>query len=291
MTSPSTTSSDAVLAAVRARYGARAATQAELPLAESCCGADSGCCSPQATGVNSFSADLYDLDQMDELPLKAALARLGCANPTAVATLNPGDVVLDLGSGGGIDALLAARRVGPTGHVYGIDVTDEMLALAWQNAAEAGLGNVSFLKGDIESLPVPDTSVDVIISNCVINLAADKRRVLAEAHRVLVPSGRLAVADVVIRGGLPEGSPFADALRQDLTAWSSCVAGALGDGEYTRLLHEAGFADVAVEVVRDHTAADLFPQGLPAYAGLEPPDVVDAILARFASAVIRARKP
>jgi len=282
---------DVVLAAVQARYGARAAGQTDLPLAQSCCGSDSSCCGAQPTGVNEFSADLYALDDMDELPLRAALARLGCANPIAVAALHPGDVVLDLGSGGGIDSLLAARRVGPAGHVYGIDMTDEMLTLAWQNAAEAGLGNVSFLKGDIEDLPVPDASIDVIISNCVINLAADKRKVLTEAARVLVPSGRIAVADVVIRGGLPTGSPFSEALRNDLYAWGSCVAGALADTEYTQLLTEAGFVDTEVDIVRSHTTEDLFPQGLPSYAELEPPEVVDGILARFASAVVRAAKP
>ncbi|MEU7751360.1 arsenite methyltransferase [Micromonospora sp. NPDC049101] len=284
---------DTIRETIKLRYGSRAAAQAsQATSAGSCCSTDSSCCGERpTTGVNDFSADIYELNDMEEVPLRAALARLGCANPTAVAALRPGDVVLDLGSGGGLDALLAARRVGPAGHVYGIDMTDEMLGLAWQNAAEAGVGNVSFLKGDIEQIPMPDACVDVVISNCVINLAVDKRQVVAETWRVLRPGGRLAVADVVIRGGLPAGSAFADALRTDLYAWGSCVAGALSDIDYLRLLSEQGFADPRMDILREHDATDLFPAGLPDYAQLEPVDVVEAILARFASAVVRAERP
>jgi arsenite methyltransferase len=278
---------------IRLRYGTRAAAQAGQPAeAASCCGPDASCCSAEpAEGVDAFSADLYDLGQMDELPLRAALASLGCANPLAVAALVPGDVVLDLGSGGGLDALLAARRVGPAGHVYGIDMTDQMLSLAWQNAADAGVGNVTFLKGDIENLPMPDACADVVISNCVINLAADKRNVITEIWRVLRCGGRLAVADVVVRGGLPDDSPFAAALRKDLYAWGSCVAGALSDGDYLDLLTSQGFTDAHLDILREHDAADLFPGGLPEYARLDAAETVDAVLRRFASAVVRARKP
>lgn len=284
---------DAIKDAVRSRYGTRAAVQAaRLADAASCCGTDSSCCGARpADGVNGFSADLYELENMDGLPLRAALARLGCANPTAVAALHPGEVIVDLGSGGGLDALLAARRVGPAGHVYGVDMTDEMLSLAWQNAADAGLGNVSFLKGDIEKLPLPDGCADVVISNCVINLAADKRQVIAEMWRVLRPGGRLAVADVVVRGGLPGGSAFAEALHRDLYAWGSCVAGALSDADYLDLLDKQGFTGTRLDVIREHSATDLFPAGLPDYAGLEDEATVQAILRRFASAVVHASRP
>ncbi|MEV0237998.1 arsenite methyltransferase [Nonomuraea sp. NPDC050786] len=293
MTGANSETHDAIRDAVRRRYGLRAAAQYSQAVdTASCCGTDSSCCGERPTaGVNNFSADLYALDEMEEVPLRAALARLGCANPTAVAALRQGETVLDLGSGGGLDALLAARRVGPRGHVYGIDMTDEMVTLAWQNAMDAGVGNVSFLKGDIADIPMPDACVDVVISNCVINLAADKRRVIAETWRVLKPGGRLAVADVIIRGGLPDGSPFADALRKDLYAWGSCISGALSDADYLDLLDERGFTDRRIDVIREHHADDLFPQGLPEYAQLEPPETVDALLRRFASAVVHADKP
>ncbi|MFY1650846.1 arsenite methyltransferase [Solwaraspora sp. WMMB762] len=293
MTSTTPHTADTIQETIRQRYGGRAAAAVDLDVsaAASCCGTDSSCCGDTPTvGVNEFSADIYALDEMDEVPLRAALARLGCANPTAVAALRPGDVVLDLGSGGGLDAILAARRVGEAGQVYGIDMTDEMLGLAWQNAAAAGVGNVSFLKGDIADLPMPDASVDVVISNCVINLAVDKRKVVAETWRVLRPGGRLAVADVVIQGGLPAGSPFADALRADLYAWGSCVGGALSDDEYLQLLRDQGFTEARIDILRQHDATDLFPSGLPEYAALEPVPVVEQILARFASAIVRAEK-
>jgi arsenite methyltransferase len=284
---------DGIREAIRLRYGSRAQAHITPTVGTaSCCATDSGCCGERPTGgVNAFSADLYELDSLEGIPLTAALARLGCANPTAVAALEPGEVVLDLGSGGGLDALLAARRVGPSGHVYGIDLTDEMLTLAWRNAADAGVGNVSFLKGSIEALPLPDAGVDVVISNCVINLAADKSAVIAEAWRVLRPGGRFAVADVIIRGGLPEDSPFADALRQDMHAWGSCVAGALSDVDYLALLTGQGFEHARIDVLRGHDGSDLFPSGLPDYARLESSETVAGILERFASAVVYADKP
>src|SRR5581483_8567214 len=192
----------------------------------SCCGGDAR---------DPITVDLYASEEVDGLPNAAVAASLGCGNPTALATLNPGDVVLDLGSGAGLDVLLSARRVGPTGLAYGLDMTDEMLALAEQNRAAAGSTNVRFLKGHIEAIPLPDASVDVVISNCVINLAADKGQVLREAYRVLRPGGRFAVSDVVVQGSLPAG------LRGDLEAWIGCVAGALDESEYRRLLRDAGF--------------------------------------------------
>src|SRR5467141_409446 len=199
---------------------------------------DCGCaCDP-------VSSNLYDAAQTAALPEGAVLASLGCGNPTALAELHAGEVVLDLGSGGGIDVLLSAQRVGPTGRAYGLDMTDEMLALARENQRKAGVANVEFLKGEIEQIPLPDASVDVIISNCVINLSADKRRVLREAFRVLRPGGRFAVSDVVVRGEVP------DAVRRSMELWVGCVAGALAEAEYQRLLAEAGFHEVGVEPTR-----------------------------------------
>jgi SAM-dependent methyltransferase len=190
------------------------------------------------------ASDLYDPDEVGDLPASAVNATLGCGNPTALAELHAGEIVLDLGSGGGLDVLLSARRVGPTGRVYGLDMTDEMLSLARSNAREAGVGNAEFLKGQMEDIPLPDCSVDVIISNCVINLAPDKDAVLREAYRVLRPRGRLAVADVVAQGELPPG------LRADMEAWAGCVAGALHEDEYRAKLEAAGFERVEVEVTR-----------------------------------------
>ena len=199
---------------------------------------DCGCaCDP-------VSSNLYDAAQTAALPEGAVLASLGCGNPTALAELHAGEVVLDLGSGGGIDVLLSAQRVGPTGKAYGLDMTDEMLALARENQRKAGVSNVEFLKGEIERIPLPDASVDVIISNCVINLSADKRRVLAEAFRVLKPGGRFAISDVVVRGAVPA------AVRRDMELWVGCVAGALEEAEYGRLLTEAGFEGIGVEPTR-----------------------------------------
>ena len=220
-----------------------------------CC--DTSCCG----GADEITTDLYTIDQVNEIPAKAMLASLGCGNPTALAELHPGETVLDLGSGGGIDVLLSANRVGPAGKAYGLDMTDEMLALAAENQRKAGVTNVEFLKGEIESIPLPESSVDVIISNCVINLSADKDRVLAEAFRVLRPGGRLAVADVVSRGDVPQE------IRQNMELWSGCIAGALQDSEYEDKLRTAGFTEISVEPTR------IYQEGL------------------FMSAFVRARKP
>src|SRR6201995_1627776 len=206
----------------------------------SCCGASAaldGCCDP-------ITSNLYEATQTGELPKEAVGASLGCGNPTALAQLNPGETVLDLGSGGGIDVLLSARRVGPSGKAYGVDMTDEMLALARENQRKAGVENVEFLKGEIENIPLPDNSVDVIISNCVINLSADKDRVLREAFRVLKPGGRFAVSDVVTRGAVP-----AD-VRRNMLLWVGCIAGALDEDDYVAKLAKAGFRDIDVEPTR-----------------------------------------
>ncbi len=233
-----TTSPDDIREAVRTRYAA-AATSA------------TSCCGTSANDASVISSELYTVDEIGELPTAAVLASLGCGNPTALAELRPGETVLDLGSGGGIDVLLSARRVGPTGFAYGLDMTDEMLALAEKNRAEQGATNVRFLKGHIEDVPLPDQMVDVVISNCVINLSADKARVLREAFRVLKPGGRFAVSDVVVQGELPED------VRQDMEAWVGCVAGALEEGEYRRVLAEAGFEDVDIEVTRVYDYSQL----------------------------------
>src|SRR5271167_5194755 len=211
-----------------------------------CCGAVSGV----ERGCDPITSNLYNLAQTGQIPEEALLASLGCGNPTALANLHPGEVVLDLGSGGGIDVLLSARRVGPTGKAYGLDMTDEMLALARENQRKAGAENVEFLKGEIEHIPLPDNSVDVVISNCVINLSADKDRVLQEAFRVLKPGGRFAVSDVVTRGEItPE-------IRQSVLLWVGCVAGALGDDEYRNKLSAAGFEQIDIEPTRTYRAED-----------------------------------
>ena len=231
---------------VRVKYAARAQQVTEQ--ASGCC--EPGCCG-RASASDPITGDLYSPGEAATIPLQALQASLGCGNPTALAELKSGETVLDLGSGGGIDVLLSARRVGPTGFAYGLDMTDEMLALAEQNRQQAGAQNVQFLKGQIEAIPLPDAAVDVIISNCVINLAADKRQVLREAYRVLRPGGRFAVSDVVAQGALP-----AD-LRADMEAWVGCVAGALEEREYRDLLTEAGFRDVTVDVTRVYDPRDL----------------------------------
>src|SRR5437868_10105655 len=211
----------------------------------SCCGAApaSSCCDP-------MTADLYDVSQIQQIPQEALLASLGCGNPTALAELKPGEVVLDLGSGGGIDVLLSARRVGSTGKAYGLDMTDEMLALANENKRKSGIENVEFLKGEIENIPLPDNSVDVIISNCVINLSADKDKVLREAYRVLKPDGRFAVSDIVVRGEMP------GEVRRDLELWAGCIAGALEESDYRYRLRAAGFQSIEIEPTRIYMAAD-----------------------------------
>src|SRR5438034_9791902 len=237
--------------AVRERYGRTAleVLSASEPKAASCCGAD--CCGGEKGVVDAVSSDLYSNAELGELPLSAALASLGCGNPTALAELRPGENVLDLGSGGGIDVLLSARRVGPSGFAYGLDMTDAMLELAERNRAEAGIENVRFLKGEIEHVPLLANAVDVVISNCVINLSADKRQVLREAYRVLVPGGRFAVSDIVFQGHIPQ------AIRTDLEAWAGCIAGALEEETYRHLLAEAGFTAVEVEVTRRYALDDI----------------------------------
>jgi SAM-dependent methyltransferase len=233
---------------VREQYSqaARRVTSGE----SGCCGPNDRCCSPSASG-SAVTSDLYTREEAGQLPIEAVLASLGCGNPTALARLNPGETVLDLGSGGGIDVLLSARRVGPAGFAYGLDMTDEMLALAEKNRLEAGVENVQFLKGYIENIPLPDNTVDVIISNCVINLAADKRPVIQEAFRVLKPGGRFAVSDVVVQGTAP------DEIIKSLEMWTGCIAGALHEDDYARLLTEAGFTDVGIEVTRRYSATDI----------------------------------
>src|SRR5215207_9944836 len=212
-------------------------------------GCGPGCCRTKST--DPVTSNLYAANEVADLPGAAVAVSLGCGNPTALAQLNPGETVLDLGSGGGIDVLLSAKRVGPTGFAYGVDMTDEMLALAERNKAEAGVENVRFLKGQIEAVPLPENAVDVVISNCVINLASDKGQVLREAYRVLKPGGRFAVSDVVSQGELPPD------LRADMEAWVGCIAGALEENEYRRLLADAGFGDVEVEVTRVYDPKEL----------------------------------
>ena len=242
----------------------------------SCCGAKASCGAP-------ITSNLYDDAETRGLPEAAVLASLGCGNPTALAELNPGEVVLDLGSGGGIDVLLSARRVGPTGRAYGLDMTDEMLALANENKRRAAAANVEFLKGEIEDIPLPDASVDVIISNCVINLSADKDRVLREAFRVLRPGGRFAVSDVVTRGDIDPQ------VRASVLAWVGCIAGALDEQVYRDKLSAAGFVGIDVEATRVYRVEDA--RDFIAASGLDPDELAPRVDGRFISAFIRARKP
>lgn len=248
---------------------------------------DSACCSSACCGSgdsgNPITSNLYDTRQVSEIPTEAIQASLGCGNPTALAQLSPGDTVLDLGSGGGIDVLLSAKRVGPTGKAYGLDMTDEMLALARENQRKAGVQNVEFLKGEIENIPLPDNSVDVIISNCVINLSGDKDRVFAEALRVLKPGGRFAVSDVVVRGEVPAE------IRRSMELWVGCVAGALEEREYISKLSKAGFEAVKVEPTRVYDVNDAreFLSG----HGIDVDRVAPLVTKKFMSAFIRATKP
>ena len=259
--------------AVQERYGAIARSVGET----------SGCCSPAACGCQDpITSNLYSDIEARDVPAEAVAASLGCGNPTALAALERGQTVLDLGSGGGIDVLLSAKRVGPTGKVYGLDMTDEMLALARENQKKAGATNVEFLKGTIEAIPLPDNSVDVIISNCVINLSADKDATLREAFRVLKPGGRLAVSDVVVRGEVP-----AD-VRKSLELWVGCIAGALKDTEYVAKLTAAGFKDVAVEPWRTYTLQDA--REYFSGTGFDAAKLAE-IDGSFASAFIHASKP
>src|SRR5512140_1914442 len=266
---------------VKARY-ADAARQVLSAKTASCCAPapKSSCCSA-ADAVDPISVNLYTPGETAGIPEEAVLASLGCGNPTALAELRPGEVVLDLGSGGGIDVLLSARRVGPTGKAYGLDMTDEMLELARQNQRKAGVTNVEFLKGEIEHIPLPDNSVDVIISNCVINLSADKGQVLREAFRVLKPGGRFAVSDVVVRGEIP------DAVRRNMELWVGCVAGALEEMEYRDLLADAGFRRVEIEPTRIYRGEDA--AAFLAGSGLDVDAVVAQIDGRIMSAFVRAK--
>jgi arsenite methyltransferase len=261
---------------VKQKYGAAAKQAASGGVATGGGGVDLSCCDP-------ITKDLYDSAQIAALPNKAVAASLGCGNPTALAQLQPGESVLDLGSGGGIDVLLSARRVGPTGKAYGLDMTDEMLALARENQQKSGLTNVEFLQGAIENIPLPDHSVDVIISNCVINLSADKDRVVQEAFRVLKPGGRFAVSDVVVRGDVPAE------IRKSMELWVGCIAGALEEYEYRDKLFRAGFESIDIEptrVYRSEEARDFL-----ASAGLDPEKVGPQIDGKFISAFVRAVKP
>lgn len=246
-----------------------------------CCG--SGCCGTAATD-DPVTSDLYSQAELAELPVAAALASRGCGNPTALAELHAGEKVLDLGSGGGIDVLLSARRVGPTGFAYGLDMTDAMLEVAERNRIEAGVENVKFLKGIIEAIPLPDQSVDVVISNCVINLSADKAQVLREAYRVLTPGGRFAVSDIVIQGQLPE------IVQKDMEAWAGCIAGALEEETYRHLLDEAGFTEIEFEVTRRYSVQDVAESGASAAIAALSQTEREALDGRFVSAFIRARK-
>jgi SAM-dependent methyltransferase len=250
---------------------------APAPAASSCCGtatASRGSCDP-------ITSNLYDAAQTGAVPDTALAASLGCGNPTALAELKPGETVLDLGSGGGIDVLLSARRVGPAGKAYGLDMTDEMLALADENRRRSGLANVEFLKGEIEDIPLPDASVDVVISNCVINLSGDKDRVLREAFRVLKPGGRFAVSDVVVRGEIP------DAIRRSFELWAGCIAGALSEEDYRAKLAAAGFTGIDVEVTRVYGGEDA--RAFLAGQGFDD-SVATSVDGKFVSAFIRARK-
>ena len=271
---------------VKEKYG-QAATRAASGNRSSCCGASvsaataapaSSCC-----GGDPITSNLYDANQTSQLPEQAVLASLGCGNPTALAELHPGETVLDLGSGGGIDVLLSARRVSPGGKAYGLDMTDEMLALARENQKKSGQQNVEFLKGEIENIPLPDNSVDVLISNCVINLSADKGKVLREAFRVLRPGGRFAVSDVVVRGEVPAE------IRRNIELWVGCVAGALEESEYRSLLQAARFEQISIEPTRVYKIEDA--RQFLATQGIDAESIAAQVDGKFMSAFIRARKP
>jgi ubiquinone/menaquinone biosynthesis C-methylase UbiE len=262
---------------VKEKYG-QAALRATTG-GSSCCGSApsaEGCCDP-------ITSSLYDGSETGLVPEEAVLASLGCGNPTALAQLSPGETVLDLGSGGGIDVLLSARRVGPTGKAYGLDMTDEMLALARENQKKAGVGNVEFLKGEIENIPLPDNSVDVIISNCVVNLSGDKDRVMRESFRVLKPGGRFAVSDVVVAGDVPEE------VRKSVELWIGCIAGALRNDEYISKLARAGFENIAVEPTRVYNVEDA--RQFLAGQGFDVDALAPQVAGKFMSAFIRATKP
>ena len=260
---------------VQEKYGA-AARQVQKTGSAACCNPAFSCCDPITT-------NLYNEAEKQGLPASAVLASLGCGNPTALIELKAGETVLDLGSGGGIDVLLSAKRVGPTGKAYGLDMTDDMLALARENQRQAGVENVEFLKGEIESIPLPDNSVDVVISNCVINLSADKDRVLREAFRVLKPGGRFAVSDVVVRGEVP------DEVRQSMMLWVGCISGALEEQEYASKLAKAGFARISMEPTREYSIEDA--RSFLTEAGIDVDAIAPLVEGKFMSAFIRAEKP
>ena len=261
---------------VKEKYGSAARAVAQSGSLQACCDPGLRCCDPITT-------NLYSADQTGVIPEKAVLASLGCGNPTALIDLQPGETVLDLGSGGGIDVLLSAKRVGSTGKAYGLDMTDDMLALARENQKQAGVRNVEFLKGEIENIPLPDNSVDVIISNCVINLSADKDRVLREAFRVLKPGGRFAVSDVVVRGSVPE------AVRKSMLLWVGCIAGALEENEYIAKLTGAGFEDATVEPTRVYSVEDA--RQFLTEAGVDVDAIAPQVNNKFFGAFVRANKP
>ncbi|HTK07971.1 MAG TPA: arsenite methyltransferase [Ktedonobacteraceae bacterium] len=294
------TSDEQLRAEVRTRYARTALQVLGSEQSASCCGPT--CCTPDATvspvveaqsccdtscctGGDPVTSDLYSQGELGTIPLAAALASRGCGNPTALAELKPGEKVLDLGSGGGIDVLLSARRVGPTGFAYGLDMTDAMLELAERNRAEAGVENAQFLKGIIEAIPLPEQSVQVIISNCVINLSADKGQVLREAYRVLTPGGRVAISDIIFQGQLP--AP----LRTDLESWAGCIAGALEEQTYRQLLQEAGFTDIEIEVTRRYSLDDVRQSGASASLAALSEEERHEVDGKFVSAFVRARKP
>jgi SAM-dependent methyltransferase len=278
------TTLDEIRATVQARYGATVQRVFDGANASCCVPAEgsSGCCGPANESWDPITADLYDAGETAGLPAEALLASLGCGNPTALAELHEGEVVLDLGSGGGIDVLLSARRVGPTGKAYGLDMTDEMLALALENKAKAGATNVEFLKGHIESIPLPSNTVDVIISNCVINLSGDKRAVLAEAFRVLKPAGRFAVSDVIVREGLPQP------VKESMAMWTGCVAGALEEQEFIDLLSDVGFQSPSIEPTRVYTREEA--AALLAGTGLDV-SLAAEVEGKIMSGFVRATKP
>src|SRR6476661_1282903 len=276
---------DEIRATVQARYGATVQRVFEGANASCCVPAEgsSGCCGPANETWDPITADLYDEGEAAGVPAEALLASLGCGNPTALAELHEGEVVLDLGSGGGIDVLLSARRVGPTGKAYGLDMTDDMLALANENKAKAGATNVEFLRGQIESIPLPSNTVDVIISNCVINLSADKRTVLREAFRVLKPGGRFAVSDVIVRGNPPAE------VRRNMELWVGCIAGALEEDEFLALLREVGFVNPSIEPTRIYKSEDA--AAFLANTGLDTTSLAQEIDGKFMSGFVRATKP
>lgn len=267
---------------VKEKYG-EAATRVSRGDTSGSCSGTSACCGSTTEAWDPITANLYDEQQKAGIPAEALLASLGCGNPTALAELREGETVLDLGSGGGIDVLLSAKRVGPTGKAYGLDMTDEMLSLANDNKRRAGAGNVEFLRGEIERIPLPDESVDVIISNCVINLSGDKKKVLAEAFRVLKPGGRFAVSDVVVRGDVPA------AARTNMELWIGCVAGALEEQEFLGLLRETGFENPSIEPTRIYKTADAaaFLSG----TDLDATELASQIDGKFMGAFVRATKP